>query len=558
MAHVALARKWRSSQFSDLVGQAPAVRTFMNAIRKNKLHHAYLLTGSRGIGKTSIARIIAKAVRCPNLKDENGFLVSCDTCSSCLEITQCRSPDVLEIDGASNNGVDSVREIRDSALYLPQFGSKKIYIIDEVHMLSTAAFNALLKTLEEPPEHVIFLFATTEPHKIPNTILSRCQRFDLKKISSQDISERLKYICAAENMPCEVEALHHIARIAEGSMRDALSILEQSAAYGDGEVELTSVELSTGWVRFSTVLDLIQNIFQRNSTAAVTQLNALQESGQDLKLVARLILEALRGLLLIKISKAPALSMGLDLSPADEVKIREVSALRTLEEIEIFFHLFEQHYESICKSPFPRWIIDVLLVECSETKLFISTNPTLTPPPLSPPPAEPPVQKLEKKTLRDFMSRGTDPQPAAPTIAKLTQKLDPPTKWEDLIELVRKLKPMLAATLENGMPQEPWQPLELEWTVYFAKEKIDFYSEQLFSKPFKDSWNTVCTEVFGGPKRLLLREQEQVNSIAFRRQQTHHLSEQNLEQSFLQHPVLLEARRMLGGELGPLIKRTST
>jgi len=190
-SYIALARKWRPARFSDIVGQSAVVRTLMNAIHTGRVHHAYLLTGSRGIGKTSIARILSKTIRCQNTSWKNEFLFSCDECSSCKEISTGNSVDVIEIDGASNNGVDAIREIRESSKFLPSSGQKKIYIVDEVHMLTTAGFNALLKTLEEPPAHVLFILARTEPHKIPATILSRCQRFDLKRVTPAQVQSRL-------------------------------------------------------------------------------------------------------------------------------------------------------------------------------------------------------------------------------------------------------------------------------------------------------------------------------------------------------------------------------
>jgi DNA polymerase-3 subunit gamma/tau len=188
VSYLVLARKYRPKQFSDIVGQESVVRTLVNAIKLKRTHQAYVFSGSRGIGKTSIARIFSKALRCPNVTEKaDGLLYSCDNCPDCKEIASGASVNVLEIDGASNNGVDSVREIRENAKFLPTSGLYKIYIIDEVHMLSTAAFNALLKTLEEPPEHVVFIFATTESHKIPETILGRCQRFDFKRVTVKQI-----------------------------------------------------------------------------------------------------------------------------------------------------------------------------------------------------------------------------------------------------------------------------------------------------------------------------------------------------------------------------------
>src|SRR6476661_4802656 len=223
MSYLVLARKWRPQTFDDMTGQEHVVRTVANAIKMNRVAHAYLFFGPRGVGKTTAARLLAKALNC-----EQGPTASpCGTCRACTEIASGTSVDVAEIDGASNNGVENVREIRENAKYLPQRDRHKIYIIDEVHMLSGAAFNALLKTLEEPPGHVKFIFATTEPHKLPDTILSRCQRHDFRRIPADRMLERLKEICDAEGAKITDRSLALVVRQSEGGMRDALSILDQ-------------------------------------------------------------------------------------------------------------------------------------------------------------------------------------------------------------------------------------------------------------------------------------------------------------------------------------------
>jgi len=221
LSYQVIARKWRPQNFEQLVGQAHISTTLQNALKNQRLPHAILFTGPRGTGKTSSARILAKALRCPNAKD----FIPCGVCTECEEIALSRSPSVLEIDGASNNGVDAIRELRDTVAYSPSSGKYKIYIIDEVHMLSTSAFNALLKTLEEPPAHVVFIMATTEVHKIPQTILSRCQRFDFRRIPTRQITEHLHMICQKDKIQAEDDALWMIARQGDGSMRDSQSCL---------------------------------------------------------------------------------------------------------------------------------------------------------------------------------------------------------------------------------------------------------------------------------------------------------------------------------------------
>jgi DNA polymerase-3 subunit gamma/tau len=232
VSYQVIARKWRPKSFEELVGQNHVAQTLLNSLRSGRLPQALLLTGPRGTGKTSTARIFAKSLRCPNAKNYH----PCNECTECNEISTGRSFDVLEIDGASNNGVDAIRELRDTVGHMPSSGRFKIYIIDEVHMLSTSAFNALLKTLEEPPSHVVFILATTEVQKIPNTVLSRCQRFDFRSIATPLIVKRLQEICDADNVQTEPDALWLIAQQAHGSMRDSQSLLEQIITYGEGRV----------------------------------------------------------------------------------------------------------------------------------------------------------------------------------------------------------------------------------------------------------------------------------------------------------------------------------
>src|SRR6478735_8307338 len=236
MSYQVLARKWRPRLFAELVGQEHVVTALTNALTQGRLHHAYLLTGTRGVGKTTLARILAKSLNC-----ERGVSATpCGDCAACRDIDAGRFVDLLELDAASNTGVDNMREILDNARYAPTVGRYKVYLIDEVHMLSKGAFNSMLKTLEEPPEHVKFVLATTDPQKIPVTVLSRCLQFNLKQIPQVQIQSRLQQILEAEGLPSQPVALALIARAAQGSLRDALSLLDQAIAHGAGSVEVPS------------------------------------------------------------------------------------------------------------------------------------------------------------------------------------------------------------------------------------------------------------------------------------------------------------------------------
>ncbi|MCM3513249.1 DNA polymerase III subunit gamma/tau [Carnobacterium inhibens] len=277
MSYQALYRVWRPQRFQDIAGQKAITQTLRNALVQEKTSHAYLFTGPRGTGKTSAAKIFAKAINCPNLKDGE----PCNECETCRSITQGQLNDVIEIDAASNNGVEEIRDIRDKAKYAPTSADYKVYIIDEVHMLTTGAFNALLKTLEEPPKNVVFILATTEPHKIPLTIISRTQRFDFKRIGIRDSCERMKYILDQEKMAYQEEALTVIARAAEGGMRDALSILDQAISYGDDTVTVENAMSVTGSLTQELVLDYFDAIIQHNTEKGLSLLQNILAEGKD-------------------------------------------------------------------------------------------------------------------------------------------------------------------------------------------------------------------------------------------------------------------------------------
>jgi DNA polymerase-3 subunit gamma/tau len=296
MAYKALYRTYRPADFSEIAGQEHITRTFKNALKSNKLAHAYLFSGPRGTGKTSIAKIIAKAVNCEKAPIEN----PCNECDICKGIDNNTINDVIEIDAASNNGVDEIREIRDKVKYLPGIGRFKVYIIDEVHMLSTGAFNALLKTLEEPPKHVIFILATTEPHKIPATIHSRCQRFDFRGVSIPEMIHRLNTIIEEENIQIGKQAIKVIAESAEGGMRDAISLLDQVVSYSDSKVTVDDVHTIRGTVSNERLLDIATAIYQNNSVEAIRILDDLIDSGKESKRLVDNLIMFYRDMLIFK------------------------------------------------------------------------------------------------------------------------------------------------------------------------------------------------------------------------------------------------------------------
>ena len=296
MAYQALYRKWRPQKFEDMVGQTAVTKTLKNAIIHHKTSHAYLFTGPRGTGKTSAAKIFAKAINCLNPQDGE----PCNDCLLCKGITEGTIGDVIEIDAASNNGVEEIRDIRDKARYAPTQATYKVYIIDEVHMLSTGAFNALLKTLEEPPKNVIFILATTEPHKIPATIISRTQRFDFRRITNDEIIQRLRYILEQEEIAYEEEALSVIARCANGGMRDALSLLDQVISFSDDKVSFEQAIQVSGSLTDDLMIEFVRLLTQQQAQAALLQLQDLLLLGKEASRLIEEWLEFSRDLLVAK------------------------------------------------------------------------------------------------------------------------------------------------------------------------------------------------------------------------------------------------------------------
>ena len=368
MAYQVLARKWRPQTFDQMVGQEHVTTTLGNALARGRVAHAYLFTGPRGCGKTTMARLMAKALNC----DEGPTPNPCGKCPSCVGIANGNLLDVLEIDAASNTGVDNIRELRENAQYQPSAGKKRVFIIDEVHMLSKGAFNALLKTLEEPPAHVHFVFATTEPVKIPRTILSRCQRFDFRLFTLKELSERLRTITSSEGVDIADDAIEMLASLAEGSMRDALSLLDQAIASTEGTLDAKGVLALYGLVGHEPYLDLNQAILDRDPRRALDLVDELVRGGHDLVEFARGIVANFRDLTLLCLD--PSLSERIDKPEAVKARLAEQSRGLPLAD---WVHLAEraaEHYAALERAPQPRWLMETQVVEYAtlESRVLLS------------------------------------------------------------------------------------------------------------------------------------------------------------------------------------------
>jgi len=356
------ARKYRPAGFDDVLGQPHVVKTLMNSITDNRIAHAFLFSGSRGVGKTTVARILAKALNC----EQGPTSAPCDLCANCLEITQGHSVDVIEIDGASNTSVDDVREIRENIKFTPFRGHYRVYIIDEVHMLSNSAFNALLKTLEEPPAHVVFIFATTEIHKIPATILSRCQHYNFRRIPRAEIVLRLRYVADQDGITVEDRSLTSIARASDGSMRDALSLLDQSVSFGGKTIRHDHLLSLLGSVPHELIRDVMDAILAQDSPTAVQVVARLLDQGHDLRAFCAELVEHIRNLLVASVAPdVQALNGLIDLSQEEISHIASDAKQCTTDQLQDLFRLFSQTEDTLRTSTRPRFALEVAAIRAT-------------------------------------------------------------------------------------------------------------------------------------------------------------------------------------------------
>ncbi|NIR48791.1 DNA polymerase III subunit gamma/tau [candidate division KSB1 bacterium] len=356
MSYLVLARKWRPMQFEEVVAQNHVTTTLVNAIKQNRLASAYLFSGPRGVGKTTTARILAKAINC----EQGPTTTPCNACSSCKEITESRSLDVFEIDGASNRGIDEVRNLRENLKYSATKGKHKIYIIDEVHMLTTEAFNALLKTLEEPPPNVLFIFATTEPHKVPATILSRCQRYDFRRMPLNEIVQQLQTICAEENIKIDEESLYLVAKKSEGSMRDSLSILDQVVSFSGAKVSINELSELLGIIDQELYFDCTDCLVKKDLNRGLTLVESVFKQGYDIGEFLNGLIEHFRNMLVLKATGNLNLIEGGD---SYNIKYKDMTEKFSETDLLRLIQLASETVYQIKRSSNPKMMLEILLVK---------------------------------------------------------------------------------------------------------------------------------------------------------------------------------------------------
>lgn len=509
MTYLPFARKWRPQDFDEIIGQEHITTTLKNAISMERLHHAYLFTGPRGIGKTSTARIFSKAINC----EKGPSTKPCNACPTCKEITSGSSMDVLEIDGASNRGIDEIRNLRETVKFSPSKGHFKIYIIDEVHMLTTEAFNALLKTLEEPPMHVKFIFATTEPHKVPATILSRCQRFDFRRIQIKDIIAKLHEVSKVESLNIDEDAFLYIAKASDGSMRDAEGILDQIASFSKGKVHLKDVIDSLGMIDQETLFRSAELVINKDTKAGIHLVDEILNSGKDTKQFLLEFLEHFRNIMIVKSGIVSDEIICLPKDSIDRVKKQADS----LSQGDVFYiiSIISNGLRMIKQLMPERIVFELSIIKLTSrdsiasieeilSKLHASSGSNVSEPPK--PVSSHPLHQ-EKNFFRKIMpaveskkSETSNPAPAADSAeaqgsADINRVKD---AWPILVKAMAVKKMSISSYLAEGEPDS----VKGNTIIIGFPKDLNFHREVLEEKQNKDAVEEALSQIMDMPVKM--------------------------------------------------------
>lgn len=488
-----LYRKYRPKKFSEIIGQNHIVRTLSNSIKNGRIGQAYLFTGPRGTGKTSIARIFAKTINCENSKSA----LTCEKCQACKIISSGKSLDIIEIDAASNTGVDNIRELRKTVAIANSSLKYKVYIIDEVHMLSTGAFNALLKTLEEPPAHVVFILATTEIHKVPETIISRCQRFDFTRLPIQDIIEKLSLISKAEKVNIEKEALELIAISAEGGMRDAESILGQIISLEDKNITLVEVGEILGTTDRKTAEAVAEMIINKNSSQAISKINDLLNDGYDLVVFNKSLINYLRQLMILKIDVGLKKYFFSELSKEQMANMEKLAKVAELNEIISAINLLLEAQKNISSFILPQLPLEIAIIKATHTFPKESQNMKHEIRNIEiqkQKPIDLPKKEKDEVKKNDYeASAETDKFAGKGQIIELSAVK---SNWPKLLIDIHPFNHSLSALLSNC------QPIKIEGNILVLATPYDFYRERLSDAKNRLTVEEVFSKILKSPVRI--------------------------------------------------------
>ena len=572
MSYLVFARKWRPQLFEEVVGQKHITQTLQNAISQKRVAHAFLFTGARGVGKTSTARILAKTLNC-----EKGPQINpCNQCTNCQGITHGTSMDVIEIDGASNRGIDEIRELKENVRYTPAKSRHKIYIIDEVHMLTKEAFNALLKTLEEPPPHIIFIFATTEPHKIPATILSRCQRYDFKRIPFREVIGSLKRIVEKENIQISQRGLLSIAQESEGSLRDAQSLLDQVIAYAGENIRDEDIAEVLGLIDRKILNDTIEAIANRDVERCMEVIEIVYHFGYDLQHFCRELLQYLRNLILMKVSQHPE---GLMELPEEELELLRKQAEKfQFDQLNHLFSLLLKGEQEIAQSTFPRTMLEMTLIRMATLRPILPIDEMIKK-----------LEALENKevprgwkekkpfppsggvTQSKDLERGKEEAPSKkqehPSGGRVFEKNEetgdfkkeeesgsaPPKIWEEtwkgLVDFTRARNPILGSFLALGN------------LVHLSDEKVEigfdkdsFHYERMLERENRNQLESICHEYLQKKTMVVISPVNQGigskgRATLNKGETTRNELDKRLEKREEGNPIIQEALRLFNGKI---------
>jgi DNA polymerase-3 subunit gamma/tau len=573
-SYLVLARKWRPQLFEEVVGQQHITQTLQNAISQKRVAHAFLFTGARGVGKTSTARILAKALNC-----EKGPQINpCGQCTNCQEVTHGTSMDVIEIDGASNRGIDEIRELKENVRYTPAKSRYKIYIIDEVHMLTKEAFNALLKTLEEPPPHIIFIFATTEPHKIPATILSRCQRYDFKRIPFREVIGSLKRIVEEEKIQISQRGLLSIAQESEGSLRDAQSLLDQVIAYAGKNIRDEDIAEVLGLIDRKILNDTIEAIVNRDVERCMEVIEVVYHFGYDLQHFCRELLQYLRNLILIKVSQHPE---GLMELPEEELELFKRQAEKfQFDQLNHLFSLLLKGEQEIAQSTFPRTMLEMTLIRMATLRPILPIDEIMKK-----------LEALENKEL----PKGWKEKKPSPALGRVIHSEDPErdkekeeaspkkreqTSEEKVFEKNEDSKDLKKEKEFGGAPPQIWEEtwkglvdftrarnpilgsfLALGNLVHLSDEKVEigfdkdsFHYERMLERENRNQLESICHDYLQKKTKVVISPLNQgigsKGRVMFNKGEvTRNELDKRLEKREEENPLIQEALRLFNGKI---------